>query len=175
MSSAVIKLFTDFGLKIAAGIAPIIVRRFYRVDRLQAGIKIWVVEAHQGIWVNCGELPQFRAWLRITNLTPFDLTFDRLYSHLFHGSQLAEFQSLERRLVPTRSEKEFMISANLAPEHVACIRRNLANRFQTYLSIRALVHSRLRNFEIIGREAHTGNVDLINCTPTQSSTTASIS
>jgi len=29
MISAVAKIFADFGLKIAAGIAPIVVRRFY--------------------------------------------------------------------------------------------------------------------------------------------------
>jgi hypothetical protein len=163
MISAVAKVFAEFGLKIAASFAPIVVRRFYKVDLLQAGIKIRVIEAHRGIYINCGELPQFQAWLRITNLTPFDLTFDRLYGQLHHGCQLAEFQSLERRVVPTRSEKEFMVSANLAPDHVAFIRRNLARKFQTHLNVSGFVQSRLHDFEINGREAHAANVELVNC------------
>ena len=167
MISPVAKLFDDFGLKMAAGVAPIVVRRFYKVDRLRAALKIRVVEVHQGISINCGELPQFRAWLRITNLTPFDVTFDRLYDHLFHGCQLTEFQSLERWVIPTCSEKEFMISANLAPDHVGFIRRNLGNKFETYLNVSGFVQSRLHDFEINCREAHASNVELINCAAVQ--------
>ena len=165
MSSAAIKLLGEFGLKTATGVAPFIVRHFYKAGRLQAGLKIRIVERGQGIWMNCGELPEFRAWLRVTNLTLFDLTIDRLYGHLCHGSQLAEFQSLERREVPTRSEMEFMVSGKLAAEHVAFVRKNLGQRFETYLNLSGFVHSRLQNFEITGREVRTGNVEIINCSP----------
>lgn len=165
MSAAALKLIGEVGLKTATGVAPFIVRHFYKPSRLQAGLKIRVIESGQGIWMNCGELPEFRAWLRVTNLTLFDLTIDRLYGHLCHGTQLAEFQSLERREIGTRSEKEFMVSGKLTTDHVTFIRRNRAQKYDTYLNLSGFVHSRLHNFEVTGREVRTGNVEIINCVP----------
>jgi hypothetical protein len=160
-----LELLAEFGLKVSARLAPWIVRRFYKVQKLEAGLKIRIVEAHEGVWINGGELPRFRAWLRITNLTPFDLTFDRIYGDLYHGSKLAEFRNLDKVLVPTASEKEIAVEADLTSEHVMYVRRNLGNRFDTYLRVSAHVKSRLHDFEIVGREVKTKNVELVNCPP----------
>lgn len=158
-------LLSDFGLKLAAHVAPWLVRYFYKVDRLHAGVKIRIVDGDAGISIDCGELPRFRAWVRITNLTPFKLTVDRVYGDLYHGAKLAEFRNLDRQVVPTASEMEFGIEADLTSEHVRFIRRNLGQRFKTYLSVSAHMHSRLHDFEIVGREVHTKNIDLVNCAP----------
>jgi hypothetical protein len=157
------ELFADFLFKLAAYLLPWIVRRFYKAGRLIEQVKIRVQNEGDGITFNCGDLPFARIWLRITNLSPIELEFDRIYGHVFHGSQLAEFQDLDRRKVPTSGEIEFMIECPLTQGHVAFLRRNLKNKPDTWLSLSAYVHSRLHNFEIKARQVRTKNVDFVNC------------
>ena len=157
------ELLADFLFKLAAYLLPWIVRRFYRVERLIDHVKIRVQNEGDGITFNCGDLPFARVWLRITNLSPIELEFDRIYGHVYHGSQLAEFQSLDRRKVPTASEIEFLIECPLTQDHVAFLRRNRNNRFDTSLSLNAYVHSRLHDFQIKGAQVRSKNVEFINC------------
>ncbi len=162
-----LQLLADIGLKLAAALFPFIVRWFYKVERLHAGIKIRVVDGQEGIRIYGGELPRFQAWLRITNLTPLTITLDRIYGELYHGAKLADFANLDKHVIPTASEREIAIQADLTSDHVLYIRRNLGQRFETYLRVSAHVKSRLHNFEISGREVKTKNVELTNCPPLQ--------
>ena len=155
-------LLSEFLFKLVAYLFPWIVRRFYPVERLIEQVRIRVQNEGDGITFNCAELPSVRVWLRITNLSPIELEFDRIYGHVFHGSQLAEYQSLERRKVPMSSEIEFLIDCSLSQDHVAYLRRNRNNRLDTWLSLNAYVHSRLHDFELKGQKVRSKNVDFIN-------------
>jgi hypothetical protein len=162
---SMLQLIANLGSKLAATVMPFLLRRLYKPERLRTGVKIRVMDGQQGIWIHCGELPNFRAWIGITNLTPVELTLDRFYGALYHGCKLAGFHSLERRVLPTAQETVFMVEADLSGEHVAFIRRNLANRFETFLNVSAYVICRLHDFAIEGREVKTKNVELVNCVP----------
>lgn len=125
-------------------------------------VKIRVQNEGDGVAFNCGDLPLARIWLRITNLSPIELEFDRIWGRVFHGSQLAEFRDLDRRKVPKSGEIDFMIECPLTQDHVAFLRRNLKNKHDTWLSLSAYVYSRLHNFEIKARQVRAKNVDFVN-------------
>ncbi len=161
------QLLADIGLKLAAALFPFIVRRFYKVERLHKGIKIRIVDGQEGIRIFGGELPRFQAWLRITNLTPLTITLDRIYGELYYGVKLADFTNLDKHVIPTASELEIAVQADLTSDHVFYVRRNLGQRFETYLRVSAHAKSRLHNFEILGREVKTKNIELTNCPPLQ--------
>lgn len=157
-------LFTDFLFKLAAILVPWMVRRFYGPDKLGSAIRIRVTNEGDGITFNCGELPNVRVWLRITNLSPIEVEFDRIFGHVNYGSQLAAFQDLEHRRVPPSSEMEFMIEASLNGEHVNFLRRNRNQQnFKASLSLSAFVRSRLHNFQLPFHQVRAENVSFINC------------
>lgn len=161
------ELLLDFLFKLAAYTAPFVVRRFYSAQKLSEQIKIRVRGEGQGIVFSCGELPSVRIWLRITNLSPVDVEFDRIFGRVKHISQLGEFQDLEHRQVPTSSELEVFIDAPLSGEHVAFLRKNRNQRhtFNTSLALSGYIRSRLHNYQLPYREVQTGNVEFQNCDP----------
>ena len=160
------ELITDFSFKLAAILFPWIVRKFYGQEKLVANIQIRVTNEGDGIVFNCGELPNVRVWMRITNLSPIEIEFDRIFGHVNYGSQLAEIQDLQHRLIRTASESEFLIETSLTGEHVNFLRRNRNQQnFKASLSISAFVKSRLHNFQLPVRQVRAENVSFINCNP----------
>lgn len=155
-------LLADISFKLVAYLLPWIVRHFYKAERILEKVKIRVQNEGDGITFNCGELPNVRIWLRITNLSPIELVIDRIYGHVFYGSPLVEFTSLDRRVVPTSSEIEFLIECALTQEHVQFLRRNFKKQ-DSWLLLSAFVHSRLHNFEIKERQVRAKNVEFFNC------------
>lgn len=158
------ELLTDFLFKLAALILPWVVKRFYGTEKLSSDIKIRVMNEGDGIVFNCGELPNVRIWLRVTNLSPIEIEFDRIFGHVYYGSQLAEFQDLQHRRIPTAGESEFLIEISLNVEHVSFLRRNRHQQgFETSLSLSAFVESRLHNYQLPFRQVRAKNVSFINC------------
>lgn len=156
------KIFLDFFFKLAAYVLPWAVRRFYYAEKIADHIKVRVCNEGDGITFSGGDLPTVRIWLRITNLSPIEIEFDRIFGHVFYGSQLAEFQDLQRRRIQPASEIEFLIEAHLTSEQVEFVRRNMSNKFETSLSLSAFLHSCLHNFQIPFRQVRTKNIDFIN-------------
>lgn len=162
--SAIWGLITDFSFKFAALLVPWIVRRFYGPERLTSAIQIRVMNEGDGIVFNCGELPNVRIWLRVTNLSPVDIEFDRIFGHVYYGSQLAEFQDLQHRRIRNAAESEFLLEAALSGEHVNFLRRNRNQQgFDTSLSLSAVVKSRLHTYQLPFRQVRAKNVAFINC------------
>jgi hypothetical protein len=157
------QLFLDFLFKLAAFLVPWSVRRFYGPEKLAAHLRIRVRDEGDGIVFNCGELPNVRIWVRITNLSPVEIEFDRIFGHVYHGSRLTEFQDLQRRRIGTAAEIEFLIEASLTADHVTFLRKNLHQKFDTWLSLSGYIHSRLHTFQLPFREVRTKNVGFVNC------------
>src|SRR3954466_3231249 len=83
-------------LRLGAMALPTVARWFHSQDKLSSQIKIRVRGDGDGVVFNCGEMPNARVWLRITNLSPIDIEFDRIFGTISCGSRLTAFQDLNR-------------------------------------------------------------------------------
>lgn len=152
----------NFIFKLAALGAPWVVRYFYGVDKLNQNIKIRVQAEGDGIVLNLGDLPNVRVWLRITNLSPISIEFDRVFGKFTYGAELAEFSNVERRRVPAMSEHEFLLELRLSDNEASYIRKNIAQRSSASLSFSAYINSPLHNYQLPFREVRTQNVQYLN-------------
>ncbi len=156
-----LELLKDFSFKVLAFFLPSVVRWFYKPGKFAEGIKIRIRGEGDGVTYNCGELPNVRIWLLVTNLTPLEISIDRIYGQLFVGCQLAEFSHLKRHVLPPAQEKEIFFEFSLTDHQSQFIKRSLGNS-ETRLSLGAYVTSNVHNVEL-ARQIGTGNVQHLNC------------
>ena len=150
---------------LVARIAPFVARWFYSQQKLNEHIKIRVRGDGDGVVFNCGEMPYARACLIVTNLSPVQIEFDRIFGEIFHGSQLAPFYNLHRHVIQASGEKEIFIEISLNSDHAMFLRRNRVGRYQTSINLSAFVVSSLHSYELPRRQLHAGNVEFQNCPP----------
>lgn len=156
-------LLKDFLLKALGYVAPFAVRRFYRPTKIENGIKIRIRGEGDGVTYNCGELPNVRIWLLITNLTPFSVEFDRIWGQLAYGSTIGEVSHLRKHTLPPAQEKEILIEAALNECQAEYIRRN-HGKMDTTVLLGTYINCEIHSFEL-NREIKTNNVRHINCAP----------
>lgn len=157
------ELLKDFSLKALGFLMPFVVRWFYKPAKLASGIKVRVRGEGDGITYNCGELPNVRIWLLVTNLTPFEIELDRIYGQFAYGCIVGELVHLRRHVLPPAQEKEILIELSLNEFQVQHIRRNL-EKMETKLFFGAYVISKIHGIEL-SREIGTNNVRYLNCAP----------
>jgi hypothetical protein len=80
-----INLVTEFLPKMLGHVLPVAIRWYYTPEKLADRVKVRVCEDRDGLSYWGGELPQARAWVRVTNLTPFPLLIDRIYGNFRKG------------------------------------------------------------------------------------------
>lgn len=155
------ELLKDFSLKVLGFVMPFVVRWFYKANKLANGIKVRVRGEDDGVMYNCGELPKVRIWLLVTNLTPFQIEFDRIYGQLAYGSIIGEFAHLKRHVLPPAEEKQVLVEISLNELQANYIRQNFGNA-ETKLYLGAYVISKIHSIEL-SREIGTNNVRYLNC------------
>lgn len=152
-------------LRFGAWALPTVAQRFYDQEKLSSQIKIRVRGDGDGVVFNCGEMPYARVWLRITNLSPIDVEFDRIFGEISCGSKLAAFHDLNRHLIKSAAEEEVFLDLMLTADHSTFLRRNRQNHFQTTLSVSGYIYSSLHNYQLPYRELQARNVEFQNCNP----------
>ena len=155
------ELIKDFSFKFLAFVLPSVVRWFYKPVKFAENIKVRIRGEGDGVTYDCGELPNVRIWLLVTNLTPLEISIDRIYGQLFFGCQLGEFSHLKRHVLPPAQEKEIFVEFSLTDHQSQFIKRNLRKN-ETRLSLGAYVTSSVHNIEL-SREIGTNNVRHLNC------------
>ncbi len=155
------ELFKEFLLKILGLVLPFVVRWLYKREKFINGIKVRVRSEGDGVTYNCGELPIVRIWLILTNLTPFEVEFERIYGHLAYGGIIGDFSHLKRYVLPPAQEKEIFVELWLNEAQVQYVQRN-QGQFETKLFFSAYVTSKIHCIELV-REIGANNVRLINC------------
>lgn len=156
-------LLKDFLLKAFGHVLPIVVRWFYKSTKFNNSIKIRIRSEGDGITYNCGDLPNVRIWLLITNLTPFQIEIDRIYGQLAYGCVIGEVSHLKRHIIPPTEEKEIFIEASLNEHQNQHIRNNYG-KVETTFYLGAYIISNIHSIEIV-REIKTNHVRHINCAP----------
>lgn len=152
-------------LRLGAMALPPVARRFYGQEKLSSQIKIRVRGDGDGVVFNCGEMPNARVWLRITNLSPIDVEFDRIFGTIYCGARLAAFQDLNRYRIKSAAEDEVFLEIMLTQDHSTFLRRNRQNNCQTTLSVSGYICSSLHNYQLPYREVQARNVEFQNCNP----------
>lgn len=155
------ELLKDFVFKAFAFILPSVTRWLYTPEKLDNGIKMRIRGDGDGITYNGGELPNVGIWLLVTNLTPLEIVFDRIYGQIHYGGLVGEFGHLQRYVLPPAQEKEIFVEFSLTDHQSMFIKRNLGKN-ETRLSLGAFVTSRIHSVEL-AREMGTNNVRHLNC------------
>lgn len=155
-----LELLKDFSFKALAFVLPPVVRWFYKPGKFAEGIKVRIRGEGDGVTYNYGELPNVRIWLLVTNLTPLEISIDRIYGQLFYGGQVGEFGHLRHYILPPAQEKEIFVEFSLTDQQSQFIQRNLGKN-ETRLSLGAYVTSRIHNIEL-ARDVGSNNVRHLN-------------
>ncbi|MEZ0209247.1 MAG: hypothetical protein ACAH17_03680 [Candidatus Paceibacterota bacterium] len=158
-----LELFKDFLLKALGFALPFVVRWIYKPEKLANGIKVRIRGDGDGVTYNCGELPNIRIWLEVTNLTPFQIEFDRIYGQLAYGCVVGEVNHLKRHVLPPAQEKEVFVEFSLNESQAQFIRQNREKQ-DTRFYLGAYIISNIHNIEF-SKEINTNNVRFLNCMP----------
>jgi len=155
------EILKEFAVKALGRVLPFIIRWYYKPEKLAKKIKIQICGVGDGVVFECGELPYVRAWLEITNLSPFPVEFERLYGHFWYGTRLAPFYYLKRVRVEPAHDTKIFLEADLTRPQADYIKRNKDQRLEQKLSVSAYVVCKVNNIEI-EREVRTNNARLQN-------------
>jgi len=136
-------------------------RWYWTEQRLAVRIKTTISSEGQGIWVDAGEIPNFHAWLEVTNFSPFQVEVERLHGELYYGTRICSYIWLERIEVPTASEKRIRIEGTLTDSQALYLRRNFGKN-KTKLLINGYLQCRVRGFHIFGRTIESSNAEIVN-------------
>lgn len=146
-----------------AKILPFIVRKFYTEEMLANNIRVQIRSDHEGLSIWGGDMPHFRGWVDILNLTPFTIEIDRLFGSFVFSHELSRFYNLEPFKLAPSQEKQIYINAELNSNQVAFIQRMLKidNSVETKLEVKALVKTSAHN-QIISKQVRTNNRRFVN-------------
>jgi len=143
-------------------VIPFILRWYYTSEKLAGMMRVTVNSEHDGLVVNCGELPDAKIWLEITNQSPFPIAIQTVSVDLIWGARVGRFISIARSEVNPYSFERLFVETTLTGEQVAYIRKNHSNNTPR-LSVIIELQCRIRSFALRGREITTKNFELMNC------------
>jgi len=101
-----------------------IMKKYYTKQKLASMVKINVSSEHSGITVNCSELPDARAWLEVTNLSPFPVTILGIEAELYLSGRVARFISLCNEEISPSDEGRVFIQTDLNGRQAEHVKRN---------------------------------------------------
>lgn len=157
-----LELVQEFVLKILSKITPIFAKWLYDSKKFDEAIKIRVRSEGDGITYNCGELPNIRIWLSLTNLNPFEIVIDRIYGQISHACIIGNLVYLKRQTIPARQEREIFLELFLNEHQQRHIKLH-QNINETTLYLSAYVESSLHALEL-SKTVSTHHARFINCT-----------
>lgn len=117
------ELLKEFAVKAVAKIFPWALHWLYPPEKIGSLIQIRIASDSDGIEFWGHELPKARAWIQITNLSPFTLELDRAFGNFEYGSDLERYWHLKKQKIPPASEARIQVEATLSASHAAIIQR----------------------------------------------------
>jgi len=139
-----------------------IMKRYYTNKKLSSMVKVKISSEHSGITINCSELPDARAWLEITNLSPFPITIHGVEAELYLSGRVARFISLNNEEISPSDEGRIFIQTDLTGRQAEHVKKNKETDTPR-LNIKMFLSCKLSRFEISGREIYAKNIEFINC------------
>lgn len=151
----------SWALKILSKMLPFIFRWIYPSTKMLELVEVTIGSENTGLEVNCGELPQARVWLEITNLSPFELNLIGTEAILYWVSRAGEFSSMQRMAIKPHSKARLHLEASLNESQATHIKNNHSmNKPRLYVSM--YFESSVRIINKV-RDIETSNISLLNC------------
>jgi LEA14-like dessication related protein len=154
--------FAGTMIRVMSYLFGFIMKKYYTKQKLSSMVKVNISSEHSGITVNCAELPDARAWLQITNLSPFPITVHGIEAELYLSGRVARFVSLSNEEIEPSSEGRLFIQTDLTGRQADHVKRNKGID-NPRLNIKMFLSCRLSKFEIDAREITTKNIEFMNC------------
>ncbi len=151
----------SWALKLASKLLPTLFRRIYTYEKMLGLIEVTISSENDGLVVNCAELPDARAWLEITNLSPFTLKLVGIEAILYWVGRAAEFRSMQRMEIKAHTKERIFIETSineLQSRHIS--KNNELDKPRLYVSL--YLESSLRSINK-QRDIQTSNFRLLNC------------
>jgi len=139
-----------------------VMKKYYTKQKLSSMVKVNIGSEHSGIIVNCSELPDARAWIDVTNLSPFPVTIHGIEAELYLSGRIARFVNLFNQEVPPSNQERVFIQTGLNGRQAEHIKNNKGIE-NPRINIKMFLTCDLRAFEIDDREITTKNIEFINC------------
>lgn len=156
------EIVTGMIMRALSHVVPSVLRWYYTEQRLAKRIRITVSGEHEGLVVNCANIPDARVWFEVTNQSPFPIEIRALSADLMWGGRVARFISIKRTELAAHSIEQVLVETTLTHEQAEKIRVFDAKQ-DPRLSVHVEMHCRLRHFALFGREIQTRNYERMNC------------
>ncbi|RYE50231.1 MAG: hypothetical protein EOP48_20125 [Sphingobacteriales bacterium] len=151
-------------VKISPKFLHFLFRWFYSSEKLTNMIGVTIGSENEGIVVNCSGLPEARAWVEITNLSPFELNLVGTEANLIWVGKVAEFTSMQRLSIKRHSKIQILLETSLTELQSKHIEEtNHMERPRLYISL--YFESSIRLINKV-RSIETSNARLLNCKST---------
>lgn len=154
--------FSGTIIRILSKVFGFVMKKHYTKQKLSGMVKVAINSEHSGIIINCSELPDAKAWIEVTNLSPFPVTIHGIEAELYLSGRVAIFVNLFNQEVPPSDQERVFIQTILNGRQADNIKKNMGID-KPRLNIKMFLSCNLRTFEIDGREIATKNIEFINC------------
>lgn len=149
-------------MKFLSYVIPFVLRWYYTHKKLAEMMRITINSEHDGLVVNCGEIPDAKIWMEIANHLPFPIEIQAISVNLIWGGTVGRFISIERCEIKPHSFERILVETTLTGEQAEYIRKN-NSKSKPRLSVLLELKSKIRSFSLRGREITTTNFRLNNC------------
>lgn len=155
------EILIEFIVKLLGWALPSAIRWRYPAKRIDGLVKVRVSSQGEGIEFWNGGIPKVKAWVEITNLSPFPIEIERAYGTFAYGADLEKFTYLKRESIPPASEIAIPIETSITNEHVAVVQRLAPSHPTPALQFNARVLCKVQDFEL-SRLIQTSHHKLVN-------------
>ena len=139
-----------------------VLRRYYTVQKLSDLFDIKVSSEPTGFTIICSELPRAKAWIEITNMSPFHIIVHEIEADFYLPDRVAKLVKICSVGIKAKATERIFIETDLTAKQVEYIRKH--KRCQTAaLKIQSLISCRLSSLEITDREIALKNIQFVNC------------
>jgi hypothetical protein len=157
----VLEILAKFFVQFLAWLAPFTLRKLYPPQRIANLVKIQIASDSDGIEYWGGEVPQARAWISITNLSPFPVEIDRAFGAFAYSAYLEKYAYLQREKIMPATEQRILIETSLSKEQAAVVHRLRGDNPRPSVEFNALFLCRVNDFQI-HRRLETTHHRLVN-------------
>ncbi len=114
----------------------------------QQKVQIDLRPRYEAVTLYAGDKKDITIWLRVTNFTYFDIEIDRLIIEFHSAGHVAKLTKLNREIVSSLTQQDFMLQDNLTADNVAAIERTFSSHQKAMIVVHAEINSKVHNFNL---------------------------
>ena len=123
-------------------------KRIFSKTWFQQQVKVDLRPRYEAVTLFAGDKKDMTIWLRVTNLTYFDIEIDRLTIEFHSAGHVAKLIKLSREIVSSLTQQDFMLQDNLTTDNVLAIEKTFSNNPRAMINVHAEINSKVHNFKL---------------------------